>query len=239
MQPVQFDDAETYEPEEGWRRVAMAGSEQFSFEWFEKPPGHSSPMHDHENEQVCLCLAGELTVETEDVAAGEGEGEGGSFIKAHFESNGHVGAADLYTTWGDREGHLYDFRSQDAVEAAGGANAISEEFNELREFFFAGSDLTFSIERMVTVMVIACPHALGLAIPLVVAINTSLAARNGMLVRDRIAMEEARNLDNSATIGLVDNRTLPIRFRLDEGALEEELAVNTAPSASGDPAGAA
>ncbi|WP_336023886.1 copper-translocating P-type ATPase [Halobellus salinisoli] len=51
------------------------------------------------------------------------------------------------------------------------------------------------IERVVTVLVIACPHALGLAIPLVVAINTSLAARNGMLVRDRIAMEEARKLD--------------------------------------------
>jgi len=51
------------------------------------------------------------------------------------------------------------------------------------------------IERVVTVLVIACPHALGLAIPLVVAINTSLAARNGILVRDRIAMEDARNLD--------------------------------------------
>ncbi|WP_431359038.1 copper-translocating P-type ATPase [Halovenus amylolytica] len=51
------------------------------------------------------------------------------------------------------------------------------------------------IARVVTVLVIACPHALGLAIPLVVAINTSLAARNGMLVRDRIAMEESRNLD--------------------------------------------
>nr|WP_115864146.1 heavy metal translocating P-type ATPase [Halorussus litoreus] len=51
------------------------------------------------------------------------------------------------------------------------------------------------IERVVTVLVIACPHALGLAIPLVVAINTSLAAKNGMLVRDRIAMERARDLD--------------------------------------------
>jgi len=51
------------------------------------------------------------------------------------------------------------------------------------------------IQRVVTVLVIACPHALGLAIPLVVAINTSLAARNGMLVRDRIVMEDARNLD--------------------------------------------
>ena len=51
------------------------------------------------------------------------------------------------------------------------------------------------LERVVTVLVIACPHALGLAVPLVVAINTSTAAKNGMLVRDRIAMEEARNLD--------------------------------------------
>ncbi len=51
------------------------------------------------------------------------------------------------------------------------------------------------IERAVTVLVIACPHALGLAIPLVVAINTSLAAQNGMLIRDRVAMEQARELD--------------------------------------------
>ena len=51
------------------------------------------------------------------------------------------------------------------------------------------------LERVVTVLVIACPHALGLAVPLVVAINTSTAARNGILVRDRVAMEEARNLD--------------------------------------------
>ncbi|GAB7020868.1 heavy metal translocating P-type ATPase [Halostagnicola bangensis] len=51
------------------------------------------------------------------------------------------------------------------------------------------------VERVVTVLVIACPHALGLAVPLVVAINTTMAAQNGMLIRDRIAMEEARNLD--------------------------------------------
>ncbi len=48
------------------------------------------------------------------------------------------------------------------------------------------------LERVVTVLVIACPHALGLAIPLVVAISTSMGARNGILVRDRLALEEAR-----------------------------------------------
>ena len=66
MEFIDFDEAETYEPEDGWRRVSMAGSDAFSFEWFEKPPGHSSPMHDHENEQVCICLQGELTLYTED-----------------------------------------------------------------------------------------------------------------------------------------------------------------------------
>ncbi|NLG26818.1 MAG: copper-translocating P-type ATPase [Chloroflexi bacterium] len=49
--------------------------------------------------------------------------------------------------------------------------------------------------RTVTVLVIACPHALGLAIPLVVAISTSLGARNGILVRDRLALEQARQID--------------------------------------------
>ncbi len=51
------------------------------------------------------------------------------------------------------------------------------------------------IKRIVTVLVIACPHALGLAVPLVVAISTSMGAKNGILVRDRIALEEARLLD--------------------------------------------
>jgi len=60
---------------------------------------------------------------------------------------------------------------------------------------FAGRELAFSIERMVTVMVITCPHALGLAIPLVVAVSTALSARNGLLVRDRSAFERARELD--------------------------------------------
>jgi Cu2+-exporting ATPase len=52
-----------------------------------------------------------------------------------------------------------------------------------------------TLERVVTVLVIACPHALGLAVPLVVAISTTLAARNGILVRDRLAFEAARQVD--------------------------------------------
>lgn len=56
-------------------------------------------------------------------------------------------------------------------------------------------DPAFAVERMVTVLVIACPHALGLAVPLVVAISTTLGARNGLLVRDRRGLEEARRVD--------------------------------------------
>ena len=55
-----------------------------------------------------------------------------------------------------------------------------------------------TLERVVTVLVIACPHALGLAIPLVVSISTALSAQNGVVVRDRTAMEQAREIDKVA-----------------------------------------
>ncbi|MCD6106946.1 MAG: copper-translocating P-type ATPase [Caldisericaceae bacterium] len=58
-----------------------------------------------------------------------------------------------------------------------------------------GKTIFFSLERTVTVMVITCPHALGLAIPLVVAISTSIGAKNGLLIRDRTAFENTRNLN--------------------------------------------
>jgi Cu2+-exporting ATPase len=57
-----------------------------------------------------------------------------------------------------------------------------------------GESFEFALERTVTVMVITCPHALGLAVPLVVAVSTSLAAMNGLLIRNRAAFERARNL---------------------------------------------
>lgn len=58
-----------------------------------------------------------------------------------------------------------------------------------------GKDGGFILERIVTVLVIACPHALGLAVPLVTAISTTLAAKNGLLIRQRMALETARNID--------------------------------------------
>lgn len=61
--------------------------------------------------------------------------------------------------------------------------------------FFSDQSAAFILERVVTVLVIACPHALGLAVPLVTAISTTLAAKNGLLVRERMALEAARNID--------------------------------------------
>src|SRR4030095_16122858 len=55
-------------------------------------------------------------------------------------------------------------------------------------------NLSFALERMVTVMVTSCPHALGVAIPLVVAISTSLSATHGLLIRNKTAFENARRL---------------------------------------------
>ena len=60
--------------------------------------------------------------------------------------------------------------------------------------FLVNRDFAFAIERAVTVMIITCPHALGLAVPLVVAVSTALASTNGLLIRNRAAFEQARKL---------------------------------------------
>jgi len=61
-------------------------------------------------------------------------------------------------------------------------------------WLFKAPDIAFAIERMATVMIITCPHALGLAIPLVGAVSTSLSAKNGLLIRNRTAFENSRNI---------------------------------------------
>jgi Cu2+-exporting ATPase len=88
----------------------------------------------------------------------------------------------------------------------------------------ARAEPAYAVERMVTVLVIACPHALGLAVPLVVAISTSLGARHGLLVRDRRGLEEARNLDTvvfdkTGTLTLGRHRVVGLRT---VGLTEEE-----------------
>ena len=72
--------------------------------------------------------------------------------------------------------------------------ALTVGFGTLAIWLLLGKDFAFALERMVTVMVISCPHALGLAIPLVSAISTALSAQNGLLIRNRTAFENARKI---------------------------------------------
>ena len=89
-------------------------------------------------------------------------------------------------------------RSQDIADRAAlllTVIALASGALTFAAWLLAGESAGFAVERAVTVMVICCPHALGLAIPLVVAISTVLAARSGFLVRERNAFERARNVD--------------------------------------------
>lgn len=94
-------------------------------------------------------------------------------------------------------------------------------------WLLSGATAATAVERLVTVLVIACPHALGLAVPLVVAISTTLGARSGLLVRDRRGLEEARNLttvvfDKTGTLTLGEHRVVAMRTA---GDLTEDEAL--------------
>ncbi|WMN13054.1 copper-translocating P-type ATPase [Marivirga salinae] len=72
--------------------------------------------------------------------------------------------------------------------------ALFSGFTTLGVWLWQGKEFDYALERMVTVMIIACPHALGLAMPLVVAISTSVSAKNGLLIRNRTAFENSRKI---------------------------------------------
>ncbi len=119
-----------------------------------------------------------------------------------------------------RAQHLADRAARLLTFVAIGAAAIT-----LGVWQLLGAAIDFSVVRMVTVLVIACPHALGLAVPLVVAISTTLGARNGLLVRDRRGLEEARNLDTvifdkTGTLTLGEFRV--VAMSVAEGLTEDE-----------------
>ena len=98
------------------------------------------------------------------------------------------------------------------------------------------AETSFTVERVVTVLVISCPHALGLAIPLVIAISTTLGARNGLLVRDRRGLEDARKLntvvfDKTGTLTLGEHRVVDTATA---GGLSADEALALAASIEGD-----
>ncbi|MDO8564466.1 MAG: heavy metal translocating P-type ATPase [bacterium] len=105
--------------------------------------------------------------------------------------------------------------------------AIVAGGSTLAVWLLAGAGVVFAVERLVAVLVVACPHALGLAIPLVASISTTKGAQSGVLVRQRLALEAARNIDTvlfdktgtltSGEYGVTD--VIPV-----EGTEEEVLA---------------
>jgi Cu2+-exporting ATPase len=102
-------------------------------------------------------------------------------------------------------------------------------------FWWLQGDPEGALVRTATVLVIACPHALGLAIPLVIAISTSLGARNGLLVKDRLALERARTLD---TVIFDKTGTLtkgePVLVDVAAGSMDPERVLGLAASVEAD-----
>ncbi|HYM93355.1 MAG TPA: copper-translocating P-type ATPase [Chitinophagaceae bacterium] len=92
-------------------------------------------------------------------------------------------------------------------------------------WYFTGQSIAFAMERMVTVIVICCPHALGLAVPLVVAKSTALSAKNGLLIKNRTAFEEARKI---TTLVFDKTGTLTVgKFEVSKiVSLQKELSEN-------------
>ncbi len=111
--------------------------------------------------------------------------------------------------------------------------ALSVGFGTLAVWLILGFPFVYGLERMVTVMVIACPHALGLAIPLVVAISTAISAQNGLLIRNRTAFEESRKIsalvfDKTGTLTKGDFGVTRIDVVGDEHSKEEVLRLSSA-----------
>ena len=99
-----------------------------------------------------------------------------------------------------------------------------------------GASGAFAVERVVSVLVVACPHALGLAVPLVIAISTTLGARSGLLVRDRRGLEEARHLttvvfDKTGTLTLGEFRVVDVAT---DGSVDATEALRVAAAVERD-----
>ncbi len=144
-----------------------------------------------------------LTGESRPVEKGEGDEVIGGSVNGEAAVAVEVGRTGDETYLSQvvelvREAQETRSRTQDLADRAAmwlTVIALAAGGVTLTAWLGAGREFSFALERMVTVMVITCPHALGLAIPLVVAVSTGISAREGLLVRDRSAFERARELD--------------------------------------------
>ena len=172
--------------------------------------GESRPVKKEEGDEVIAgTLNGENSLRVEVTGAGE-----------DTKLSGIMRLVSEAQKSKSRAQHLADRAAQLLTGVAIAAGAVT-----LVTWHLLGADIDFSIVRMVTVLVIACPHALGLAVPLVVAISTTLGAQGGLLVRDRRGLEEARNLDTvifdkTGTLTLGEFRV--VEMAVAEGVSEDE-----------------
>ncbi|MGE3277376.1 MAG: heavy metal translocating P-type ATPase [Vicinamibacterales bacterium] len=114
--------------------------------------------------------------------------------------------------------------------------AVGSAVATLVLWLLAGATGAFAVERVVAVLVVACPHALGLAVPLVIAISTTLGAGSGLLVRDRRGLEEARHLtsvvfDKTGTLTRGEFRVVDVAS---DGGLDETAALRVAAAVERD-----
>ncbi|GAB3840890.1 hypothetical protein GCM10028821_46540 [Hymenobacter jeollabukensis] len=133
-----------------------------------------------------------------------------------------------------REAQNAKSQSQNLADRAAGwltLLALSVGIITLVAWLWGGAEASFAVERMVTVMVTSCPHALGVAIPLVVAISTALSAQRGLLIRNRTAFEQARKIsamvfDKTGT--LTEGEFGVAGLRVLDPALDENTLLATA-----------
>ncbi len=143
-----------------------------------------------------------LTGESQPVERGEGDAVVGGAVNGESAVVVEVKRTGSDTYLGQvvelvRQAQESRSRTQDLADRAAlwlTITALSAGGLTLAVWLWNGRELSFAVERMVTVMVIACPHALGLAIPLVIAVSTTLSARHGLLVQDRSGFERARSI---------------------------------------------
>ena len=160
--------------------------------------GESNPVTKHEGDKV---IAGTVNAEGSLRVEITGTGE-------HTALAGIMRLVEQAQTSRSRAQALADRAAFFLTLVAVGAGVVT-----LAAWLALGATLDFTVSRVVTVLVIACPHALGLAVPLVIAISTTLGARSGLLVRDRRGLEEARNLttvvfDKTGTLTLGEHRVI-------------------------------
>lgn len=175
-----------------------------------------------------------LTGESSPVEKGEGDEVIGGSINGEGALQVEVGKTgeDTYISQVIRlveEAQASKSRSQDLADRAARwlvLIALSVGGGTLAAWLVIGESFTFALTRSITVMVIACPHALGLAVPLVVAVSTALAARHGLLIRRRNAFELARRLDAvvfDKTGTLTEGRFGVTGVAAFDGGVEEEI----------------